>query len=36
MQIQSDSGKVKATRTQERNASIAPQPRMPFDPFSTT
>ena len=35
MQTQSDSGNVKATRTQEKQASIAPHPLMPFDPFST-
>jgi len=36
MQMQSDSGNVKATRTQERNARIIPQPFIPFDPFSAT
>jgi len=34
MQTQSDSGNDKATRTQDRKASITPQPFMPFDPFS--
>jgi len=34
MQTQSDSGNDKATRTQERKASITPQPFMLFDPFS--
>jgi len=33
MQMQSDSGNVKATRTQERKASITPQPFILFDPF---
>ena len=36
MQTQSESGNDKATRTQDRKASINPQPLMPFDPFSAT
>jgi len=35
MQTQSDSGKDKATSTQEKKASIAPQPRILFDTFAT-
>jgi len=33
MQTQSDRGNDKATRTQERKASISPQPFIPFEPF---